>query len=104
MSKAPGRAEDAELSRCGGPPLETKVKASQKAKPNTASHKGHTMYEYEYAQIRSAELIRQAEQERQVREAVRSRRAARREAAARSAEHESHIPGLRRLRSNARAA
>ncbi|EPD64661.1 MULTISPECIES: hypothetical protein [Streptomyces] len=62
------------------------------------------MYEYEYSQIRSAELIRQAEQERLAREALRTRRAARREAAARSAEHETHTPRLRRLRSNTRAA
>lgn len=60
------------------------------------------MYEYEISQMRSAELIRQAERERTAREVVRGRRAARRDAAA--AEHETHRPRLRRLRSSARAA
>ncbi|MDH6219417.1 hypothetical protein [Streptomyces pseudovenezuelae] len=56
------------------------------------------MYEYEFQQARSAELLRQAEHERLVREAVRARRAARREA---RAEDESHTPLVRRLRSRA---
>ncbi|GAA4076569.1 hypothetical protein GCM10022233_64210 [Streptomyces shaanxiensis] len=90
MSKAPPTAEDAELSRCGGPPWETKVEASLKATPRSDSHQekpgGPAMYEYELHHLRAAELIRRAEQERLAREAARVRRAARREAAERSGE------------------
>ncbi len=60
------------------------------------------MYEYEFHNFRSADLIRQAEHERLVREAVRVRRAARRETAKRSAESthdaEAHTSRLRRHR------
>lgn len=56
------------------------------------------MYEYELAQLRSAELIRQAEHERQAREAVRGLRAARREAAEHAAEGEVHTGRPRRHR------
>jgi hypothetical protein len=56
------------------------------------------MYEYEIAQLRSAELIRKAEYERLAREAVRGRRAARREAAERAAEGEVHTGRPRRHR------
>ena len=67
--------------------METKVEASQKAKPETDSDKDDAMYaEYEISRYRSAELLRQAEHERLVRETLRGRRAARREAAARIAE------------------
>lgn len=91
--------EDAELSRCGGPPSETKVEASQKAKPETDSDKDDTMYSaYEISQYRSADLIRQAQHERLVRETLRGRRAARREAAERTAETESHTGRPRRHR------
>ncbi|GAP51948.1 hypothetical protein [Streptomyces azureus] len=61
------------------------------------------MYEYEFQQLRAADLIRRAGHERQVREVARARRAARRGAAESSAEHESHSHRLRRPRS-ARAA
>ncbi|MFF7794285.1 hypothetical protein [Streptomyces sp. NPDC007991] len=57
------------------------------------------MYEYEFQQLRAADLIRRADHERQVREAARARRAARREAAEGSAEHESHTRRFRRPRS-----
>lgn len=98
MSKAPTAPEDAELSRCGGPALETKVEASQEAKPETESPEGHIMNEIALMQLRTAELIRQADHERLVREAVRSRRAARREAARKEAESDSHSRRPRRLR------
>ncbi|GAA3994100.1 hypothetical protein GCM10022232_32570 [Streptomyces plumbiresistens] len=77
------------------------METSQQAKPTPASHqghRGHTMYEYEISQLRSAELIRQAEQERLAREALRGRRAARREAARRAAEGEVHTGRPRRHR------
>ncbi|WP_338783309.1 hypothetical protein [Streptomyces sp. DG1A-41] len=58
------------------------------------------MYEYEFQQMRAADLRRRADHERQVREAAlarrAARRAARREAAEGSAEHESHSRRLRR--------
>lgn len=57
------------------------------------------MYEYEIAQLRSAELLRRAEHERLAREAVQGRRAARREAAERAAEGEVHTGRPRRHRS-----
>ncbi|MBB5797683.1 hypothetical protein [Streptomyces caelestis] len=61
------------------------------------------MYEYEFQQLRAADLIRRADHERQVREAALARRAARRQAAESSAEHESHSRRFRRPGS-ARAA
>jgi hypothetical protein len=57
------------------------------------------MYEYEFQQLRVADLIRRADHERQVLEAAGARRAAGREAAESSAEHESHSHRLRRPRS-----
>ncbi|MFE9921808.1 hypothetical protein ACFYQA_09565 [Streptomyces sp. NPDC005774] len=66
------------------------MEASQKAMPDTGYRREHTVYEYEIAKNRSADLIRRADDERRAREAVRLARAARREAEARSAEHESH--------------
>ncbi|MFD3498290.1 hypothetical protein ACFWWT_11850 [Streptomyces sp. NPDC058676] len=56
------------------------------------------MYEYELAQLRSAELIRRAATERLAREAVRGRRAARREAVENAAEGEVHTGRPRRHR------
>ncbi|MER6348571.1 hypothetical protein ACWC10_28930 [Streptomyces sp. NPDC001595] len=56
------------------------------------------MYEYDYQQMRSAELIRRAEHSRLVREVLRGKRAARREAAARTEESESHSGRPRRHR------
>ena len=82
-------------------PLGDESRGIAESEAETDSPKGHTMYEYEISQIRSAELIRTTEQERRAREVVRGRRAARREAAA---EHETHTSRLRRLRSSARAA
>ncbi|WP_420902976.1 hypothetical protein [Streptomyces hirsutus] len=58
--------------------------------PDTDSPREHTMYEYEIAMNRAADLIRRADEERRAREAVRLARAARRETEARGAEHESH--------------
>ncbi|CAL9579802.1 hypothetical protein [Streptomyces sp. NPDC057838] len=57
------------------------------------------MYEYEFQQLRTAELIRRADHERRVREAARARRAARHAAGHDSAEHESHSRLFRRARS-----
>jgi hypothetical protein len=57
------------------------------------------MYEYEFQQLRTTDLIRRADHERQVREAARARRADRRETAESSAEHESHSRRFGRPRS-----
>ncbi|MFJ4979578.1 hypothetical protein ACIP6X_30295 [Streptomyces coeruleorubidus] len=53
------------------------------------------MYEYEFQQLRTTDLIRRADHERQVREAARARR----ETAESSAEHESHSRRFGRPRS-----
>ncbi|MFI8308610.1 hypothetical protein ACIF80_35465 [Streptomyces sp. NPDC085927] len=66
------------------------MEASRKAMPDTDSPREPTMYEYEIAKDRTADLIRRADDERRAREAVRLARAARREAEAHGAEHESH--------------
>ncbi|EFF93223.1 hypothetical protein SSTG_03542 [Streptomyces sp. e14] len=58
------------------------------------THQGHDMLEYEYHQLRSAELRREAEQARLARSVARARRAARRE----TREAESQDPRFRRHR------
>ncbi|MFF8593243.1 hypothetical protein ACF061_17780 [Streptomyces sp. NPDC015220] len=56
------------------------------------------MFEYEYHQLRSAELRREAEQARLVRTAARIRRSARRSAGQDAPEAETHSRPLRRHR------
>ncbi|MET9356525.1 hypothetical protein ABZY14_26580 [Streptomyces sp. NPDC006617] len=53
------------------------------------------MYEYEFQQYRSAELIRRADEARLAREVLRARRAARRQARHGAAVAESHTPRRR---------
>ncbi|WP_326754887.1 MULTISPECIES: hypothetical protein [Streptomyces] len=74
------------------------MEASRKAMPDTDSPREHTMYAYEIAMDRAADLIRRADEERRAREAVRLARAARRETEARGVEHESHSRRPRRSR------
>lgn len=59
------------------------------------------MFEYEFQQMRSSELIREAQNRRQVREALRGRRAARRaarESGQNDPEGQAHSPRPRRHR------